>query len=105
VDKFVSTVATIVLELQFANTRIVDGGQDAARRFLDCGHLDGLDEAAPVAEVYRVLARPPCGEGGNRPRLETQRCERELRLTSTCVHLRHQGQIGRHAGSSLSVPR
>ena len=58
-----------------------------------------------MAEVYRVLARPPCGEGGNRPPLETQRCERELRLTSTWDHLLHQDQIRRHEGSSLSVPR
>src|SRR3989442_15648275 len=59
IEEFVSAVATIVLELQFGETRVMDGGQQAVRRFLDFGYLDGLDEAAPVAEVYRVLARPP----------------------------------------------
>src|SRR2546422_11535372 len=83
----------------------MDGGQDAVRRFLDFGYLNGLDEGAPAAEVYRVLARPPGGEGGNRPPLRTQRGERELRFSSTRDHLLHQDQIRRDQGPGLSVAR
>ena len=43
----------------------MDRGQQTVGRCLDFRYLDGLDEAAPAAEVYRVLARPPGGEGGN----------------------------------------
>src|SRR2546425_8486318 len=79
--------------------------QQAVRRFLDFGYLDGLDEAAPVAEVYRVLARPPGGERGDRPPVRTQRGERELRFSSTRDHLLHQDQIRRDQGPGLSVAR